>query len=164
MKRYDSMRGWWAYELYRQMKKNENIWLVTADLGYGMFDDIRKEMPQRFINTGAAEQAMIGIAVGLALEGKIPFVYSITPFLLFRPFETIRNYINREKIPVKLIGSGRDHDYKDDGYSHWPEEQVPILQVLSNINSYFPETKEQIPDLVDKVINSGQPDYINLRR
>ncbi|MDO8657799.1 MAG: hypothetical protein Q7K55_03600, partial [Candidatus Levybacteria bacterium] len=109
--RHDSMRGWFAYDLYNHMAKNENIWIITGDLGYKLFDYIRRDFPERFINTGAAEQAMIGIAIGLALDGKIPFVYSITTFLLYRPFETIRNYINYEKIPVKLIGSGRNKDY-----------------------------------------------------
>ena len=95
MKRHDTMRGWFAYELYQQMKKNKNIWLVTGDLGYKMFDSIKDDFPDRFLNAGSSEQAMMGIAVGLALKGKIPFVYSITPFLLYRSFETIRNYINQ---------------------------------------------------------------------
>ena len=91
------MRGWFAYYLHKQMSKNNKIWIITGDLGYKMWDQIRIDFPDRFINTGAAEQAMMGIACGLALEGKIPIVYSISTFLLYRPFETIRNYINQEK-------------------------------------------------------------------
>jgi len=164
MKRYDSMRGWFAYELYQQMKKNKDIWLITGDLGYKMFDFIRDEMPDRFINTGAAEQSMIGIAVGLALEGKIPFVYSITPFLIYRPFETIRNYVNHEKIPVKLIGGGRNKDYKEDGFSHWSEEDKQVMKIFSNIKSYWPKEKEEIPNLVESIINNKKPTYLNLKR
>ena len=164
MKRYDSMRGWFAYELYQQMKKNKKIWLVTGDLGYKMFDFIRDEMPDRFINTGAAEQSMIGIAVGLALEGKIPFVYSITPFLLYRPFETIRNYVNHEKIPVKLIGGGRDKDYGEDGFSHWSEEDKQVMKIFSNIKAYWPKEKEEIPNLLKSIINNKKPTYLNLKR
>jgi len=100
--RHNSMRGWFAYELYKQMARDERIWLVVGDLGYKAFDYIKRDFPDRFLNCGAAEQAMMGIATGLALNGKIPFVYSITAFLLYRPFETIRNYVNHEKIPVKL--------------------------------------------------------------
>lgn len=162
--RHDSMRGWFAYELYKQMAKDERIWIIVGDLGYGMFDYIRRDFPQRFINTGASEQAMTGIAVGLALQGKIPVVYSITTFLLYRPFETIRNYINHEKIPVKLIGSGRDKDYAHDGISHWALEDKKLLSILSNIKAEWPENKEELPKLVSDMIRSDNPWYINLRR
>lgn len=162
--RHDSMRGWFAYELYEHMVKNEKIWLIVGDLGYKMFDYIKRDFPERFINAGASEQAMIGIAVGLSLEGKIPIVYSITTFLLYRPFETIRNYINHEKIPVKLIGSGRNKDYAHDGISHWAEEDKEIMNILKNIKARWPETFEEIPNLVNNMIKSDDPWYINLRR
>jgi transketolase len=162
--RHDSMRGWFAYELYKQMAKNEQIWLVVGDLGYKAFDYIRRDFPERFINCGASEQAMTGIAAGLALEGKIPFVYSITTFLLYRPFETIRNYINHEKIPVKLIGGGRDRDYVHDGFSHWAEEDRKVLAIFENIEAKWPENKEKIPGIVEKMIKDNQPWYLNLKR
>src|SRR3989344_3555766 len=119
----DNQRAAFAASLHSQMLKNKNIWVVTGDLGYGMWDRIRDDFPDRYLNVGASEQAMMGIAIGLALEGKIPFTYSITTFLLYRPFETIRNYINYEKIPVKLVGAGRDKNYLHDGISHWPLEE-----------------------------------------
>lgn len=174
MKRHDSMRGWFAYELYQQMKKNKDIILLTGDLGYGMFDTIRDEMPDQFINTGASEQALIGIAVGLALEGKIPFCYSITPFLLYRPFETIKLYVAGENIPVKLIGSGRDKDYHIDGASHDASEIYDLFDnsdccnentaIFKNINTHFPQNKAQLPKIVDKMCKSGKPEFLSLRR
>lgn len=159
-----SIRGFFAYELHKQMKENKDIWLVTGDLGYGMFDRIKTDYPRRFINTGAAEQAMLGIVIGLALEGKIPFVYSITPFLIYRPFETIRNYIDHERIPVRLVGSGRDKDYSKDGFSHWATENKKVMGIFKNINSVWPESKEEIPELVKKMIQENIPWYINLKR
>jgi transketolase len=162
--RHDSMRGWFAYELYKQMTKDERIWLIVGDLGYKAFDYIRRDFPERFINCGAAEQAMTGIAVGLALNGKIPFVYSITTFLLYRPFETIRNYINYEKIPVKLVGGGRNKDYIHDGISHWAEEDKKVMKIFGNINSLWPEVKEEIPQIVEKMICDNNPWYLNLKR
>lgn len=162
--RHASMRGWFAYELYKQMAKDEKIWLIVGDLGYKAFDYIKRDFPNRFLNCGAAEQAMMGVATGLALSGKIPFVYSITTFLLYRPFETIRNYINHEKIPVKLIGGGRDRDYAYDGFSHWAEEDKEVLKIFSKINAVWPKNKEEIPQIVSKMINDGNPWYLNLKR
>ena len=181
MIKHDSMRGYFAYELYQQMKKKNNIWLLVGDLGYKVFDSIRDDFPDRFINVGASEQSLLDISCGLALEGKIPFVYSITTFLLYRPFETIRNYINHEEIPVRLIGSGRDKDYAHDGFSHWSEDteglftqanidnrpgstQYYLPGIFGNINPYWPETKEEIPGIVNDMIKSDKPSFLSLRR
>jgi len=97
MNKNQAMRPYFAECLHKEMKKNKDIYVLTSDLGYGMWDKIRKDYADRFINVGAAEQALIGISIGLALSGKIPVAYSITSFLLYRPFETIRNYVDYEK-------------------------------------------------------------------
>lgn len=158
------MRRHFAEILHEKMGRDARIWVVTGDMGYKMWDRVKMDFPERFINAGTAEQAMLGIGVGLALEGRIPFVYSITPFLLYRPFETIRNYVNREKVPVKLVGSGRSRDYSLDGFSHWAEEDKDIMKIFGNIRSRWPETKEEIPGLVEEMINNPVPYYINLRK
>ena len=165
IERHDSMRGWFAYELYNQMAQDESIWLVTGDLGYGMWDRVRDDFPDRFINTGASEQALLGLAIGLALEGKKPFVYSITTFLLYRAFELIRNYVNYENIPVRLVGSGRDRDYHIDGISHWSEDARPILETaFPNISTLWPQDKEEIPDMLERMVKEDKPWFISLRR
>lgn len=146
------------------MLKNDKIWIVAADFGYKMWDQIRLDYPKRFINVGAAEQAMMGVAIGLALEGKIPIVYTATPFLLYRPFETIRNYINNEKINVKLIGSGRNKDYLADGFSHWAQEDKAVMKLFNNIKAYWPNSIDELPSMVSKMVISRKPWYINLTR
>jgi transketolase len=158
------MRRCFVDILHAKMAKNKNIWVVTGDLGYKMWDEIKSSYGDRFINVGAAEQAMLGVGIGLALEGKIPFVYSITPFLLYRPFESIRNYVNQEKIPVKLVSSGRGRDYVHDGFSHWAQEDREIMGVLKNIYSKWPATNEELPDIVDEMIKNNAPYYLNLRK
>lgn len=150
--------------LYKEMQKNKKIWVVVGDLGYKMWDPVRKDFPNRFINVGAAEHTMMGIAVGLALDGKIPFVYSISTFLLYRPFETIRNYVNHEKIPVRLVGGAREKDYLDDGISHWPLEQKEVLKLFNNITVLWPEDVEEIEGMVKKMVKEHIPWYINLKK
>ena len=112
---YPTQKGYFAHYLYEEMKKNKNIWLVLTGVGFGMFDKIKEDFTDRVANCGASEQAAVGIAVGLALEGKIPFFYTIPNFLIYRPFEWIRNYIDHEQIPVKLISGGQGKDYLEDG-------------------------------------------------
>ena len=158
------MRRCFADVLYSRMVSNKRIWIVTADLGYKMWDQIKTDFGDRFINVGSAEQALVTLGIGLALEGKIPFVYSITPFLLYRPFESIRNYINYEKIPVKLIGAGRGRDYSCDGPSHWAEEDREIMKILTNIRSRWPQTNAEIPVLIDELLENNWPYYVNLKK
>ncbi len=146
------------------MVTNDKIWVVVSDLGYGFWDQTRRDFPERFINVGAAEQSLIGVGVGLALQGKVPILYSITPFLLYRPFETIRNYVNHEKIPVKLIGSGRGKDYEIDGMSHWAEEDKDVMKIFKNIKAFWPKDHTEIPKLVDLMIEDNNPWYINLKK
>ncbi|MAR39082.1 MAG: hypothetical protein CMD22_02960 [Flavobacteriales bacterium] len=148
--------------LINEMNKNEKIFLLTGDLGFGLFDDIRKDFPNRFINVGSCEQLMIGLAVGLSYEGWIPLCYSITPFLLYRPFEFIRNYLNHELANVKLVGGGRDKDYKNLGFSHWAEDDVKIMSSLENIEIYKPETMST--EIFNDFIYNNKPSYINLIR
>jgi len=162
--KHPSQRGWFSAELYEQMKNNNKIWLLTGDLGFKMFDNHFIDFPERVINCGASEQAMVGIAVGLALEKKIPFVYSITPFVLYRPYEWLRNYLQNEEIAVKLVGAGRNRDYEADGFTHWSEEAIPILDTLPKIIQFWPETKEEVPNMVKEMISNNKPSFISLRR
>lgn len=152
------MRRKFASDLYSLMSRDEKIVLITADMGYGMLDKIRDDFPDQFYNVGAAELVMMGMAVGLALEGKIPVTYSITPFLLFRPFEVIRNYINHERIPVIMAGSGRDDDYKDGGFSHYAGDH-DILKRFRNIVFLSGDDFD-----LNEIIYSGRPTYLNLKR
>lgn len=158
------MRRTFADLLYNRMKGNPKIYLLVGDLGYKVWDQHFADFPDRCINCGASEQAMLGIAVGLAQEGKIPFVYSITNFLLYRPFETLRNYLNWEKAGVILVASGRDRDYEHDGISHWSEDAKQVLDCLPNVTQYWPETKEEIPEIVSQAIINQAPAFISLKR
>lgn len=156
------MRRLFADLLFEEMKINHNIVLLTADLGYKMWDQVRDTLPNQFYNVGSAEQLLVGAGVGLALSGKIPVLYSITPFLLYRPFELIRNYLNHEKIPVKLVGSGRDKDYNHDGFSHWAENDG--MEHFQNIIRYYPKTDEEVRAFFWPLLYNKQPAYMNLRR
>jgi len=150
--------------LLNEMVNNENIITLTADLGFGLLDQVRNAFPERFYNVGAAEQLMIGAGVGLAEGGKIPVCYSMSSFLLYRPFEFLRNYVSAENIPVKLIGSGRDKDYSHDGLSHWAHDDEIVLKALPNIKIYKPKDIAELEAIWPEFINSPEPAYLNLTR
>jgi transketolase len=157
------MRKIFAGYLLEEMKKNEKIVIITADIGYGVLDEIRKQFSERFFNVGSSEALMIGTAIGLCYEGYLPICYTITPFLLYRPFDMIRNYVNYEILNIKLVGSGRDKDYSKDGFSHWCEDDVDIItNSFTNIKIYKP--LEFTKEIFLEVINTKGPCYLNLKR
>ena len=158
------MRRTFADILYKKMKIDKNIWLCVGDLGYKMFDNIRNDFSDRFVNCGSAEFSMLGVACGLSLEGKRVFVYSITPFLLFRGAEMIRDYINHEKIPVILTCSGRDNDYEHDGFSHFAGDCGDFINLFSNIHQYWPNSKDNIGSMIEDVLKQNNPSFISLKR
>lgn len=150
--------------LLNEMNTNDRIRVVTADSGFGVLDDIQQQHKDRFYNVGSAEQLMIGIGIGMAEEGLIPVCYSISSFLLNRPFELLRNYVNAERIPVKMLGIGRDKDYDRYGLTHWSHDDQSILAVLPNIRIYKPKSINELNAVWDDYINSPDPAYLNLRR
>ena len=157
------MRISFATELHNQMEQNKEVWLLVGGVGYHVLDQICKDFPERVIDCEASESAMVDIAVGLALSSKIPFVYFITPHI-YRAFEGIRNSLNHEKIPVKLIGVGRDRNYDKLGFTHWAEDDREVFGIFPNIISLWPETKEEISDIVKRMVNEPTPFYLNLKR
>ena len=156
------MRKEFASFLHGEMSYNEKIVLLTGDLGYGLWDQIKIDYPDRFYNVMSSEQLMIGSAVGLAMEGFIPIVYSITPFVIYRPFELLRNYLDHEKISVKLVGGGRDKDYGYLGFSHWAEEDIKVLSTLKNIKLFKPKKLKE--KTCKDFLYNKQPSYLNLSR
>lgn len=158
------MRKIFAQLLHTEMASNPDVFLITGDLGYGLWDKVRDDYPERFYNVGSSEMAMMGAAIGLAMEGKIPYVYSITPFAIYRPFEMIRNYLDHEKIPVNIIGGGRDKEYGYLGFSHWSHDDKKIMSVFPNIISSWPENDNELSNSFLYSLDKQLPTYINLKR
>ena len=132
------MRDAFNRELNRLAAVDENILLLTADIGFQVFDEFRGNYPDRFYNVGVAEANMIGMATGLALSGKIPFVYTIIPFLTMRAFEQIRTDVCIMNQPVKIIGVGGGVSYGTLGPTHHSLVDLAILRALPNMTVVTP--------------------------
>jgi len=158
------MRRFFASLVHAEMQRAGSIAVVTTDLGHGIWDAVRSDYPDRFFNVGAAEQAAAGVGIGLALAGKLPIVYSITPFLLCRPFELWRLYVGRELIPVKLVGSGRAREYLRDGPTHWADDDATILSMWPGVEAFWPTDEADLHEIFHGFLWSRKPAYLNLRR
>ena len=160
---HQSQRGYFAGALYDAMLADDSIYLIVVDLGYATFDRHFKSFPNRCINTGASEQAAVGIAVGLAESGMKPFVYTITSFFL-RAAETISLYVEHEQVPVVLVGAGREDDYLHDGYTHFGYASEKFLSTNMHLVSYYPKDKLDVPNIIKKMVKSKTPTFISLKR
>ncbi len=158
------MRNTFVTALHELMGQNEKVWLLTGDLGFGMFEQIERTYEDRFINAGIAEQNMIGMAAGMASCGLIPFVYSITPFLLYRGFEFIRNEVDHDNHNVKLVGGGRGRDYDYLGFTHWCEDDKKLMDCFPNIYAMWPYSRDEVAPMVTMMAEHNGPCYLNLSR
>jgi len=141
--------------------KDPRVYLLVGDIGYGVFDEFRAEFPHRFINCGLIEQTMIGISAGMALEGLSPWVYTITPFLIERPFEQIKLDINQQNVNVKLVGYA---DYPDQGPTHAEIDAPYLMAMFPNIMSCFPKTSIETRVLLDLMHKWEGPAFISLKK
>jgi transketolase len=142
-------------------KKDKKIILLVGDIGYGIFDDFRKEHPKRFFNLGICEQSLIGVASGLALEGLKPWVYTITPFLIERPFEQIKLDIDQQNTNVKLVGFA---DYPNLVPTHKEINAKKLMALFKNIKSYFPKDGKQTEKFIYESYKKIGPNFISLKK
>lgn len=128
------MRNTFANTFFEAGKQDSRLCVVVADISpAGAMDKFRQTFPQRFINTGVAEQIMIGMCAGMALRGLRPFAYTIATFTLFRPFEFVRDDLCYHNLPVTIVGIGGGVTYSTLGGTHHAQEDVAIASAIPNM-------------------------------
>lgn len=139
-----------------------NIILITGDLGFGVFDNFRKEFPEQFINAGVAEQNMTMVAAGMAIEGKKIFTYSIGNFPTLRCLEQIRNDICYHDLDVCIVSIGGGFSYGQLGMSHHAIEDLSIMRAIPNLKVFIPGTLDDVRWSLDQIIDENGPSYLRL--
>lgn len=158
------MRDAFNRELNRLAAENSDLLLLTADIGFQVFDQFRARYPDRFYNMGVAEANMMGVATGLALSGKRPFVYTIIPFLTMRAYEQIRNDVCMQNQPVKIVGVGGGVAYGMLGPTHHSIVDLAILRALPNMTVVSPCDPLESQKATRAAFNHPGPIYIRLGR
>jgi transketolase len=156
------MRTAFVNTLKELARKDERVFLVTADMGFSVFESFKEEFPDRFLNTGIAEQNTIGIAAGLAMSGKIVYVYSIIPFITMRCFEQIRLDLAYNNTNVKIVGVGAGFTYGSMGSSHHAIEDISIMRSIPNMTVFCPGDPFETEELVKRSYEIAGPVYIRL--
>lgn len=123
------MRAAFFDQLATLAEQDPRVLLLTADLGYMAIECFAERCPKQFINAGVSEQNMTGMAAGLAEAGFIPFLYSIAPFAVLRPYEFLRNGAVAHRQPVRVVSVADGFDYGTNGISHFGIDDIGTLRV-----------------------------------
>jgi len=153
------MRREFSRTLYKLMEEDSDIILITGDIGYNVFDNIKERFNDRYINIGCCEQSMIGVGAGLALQGMKPYLYTITPFIVERPFEQIKIDIDMNNVNVKIIGYD---DYPGQGLTHAVTDDASFMKLFKNIKSYWPKDSKETEKAIRESYELECPTFIRL--
>ena len=148
VKRQKLLKKSWVYH-------EETIWR-----SYRVFDDFREKYPERFINMGICEQSIISVASGMALEGLQPWVYTITPFLIERPFEQIKLDIDHQNVNVNLVGYS---DYPTLGPTHTELDAKKTMELFNNIESFYPSDGNEAEKMLIQAYETKGPTFTSLK-
>ena len=145
-------------------EKDKRVVLIIGDVGFSFIELYKEKFPNQFLNTGACEQSMMGIAAGMANVGFRPYVYTMKNFILLRPHEQVRNDIGFANANVKVFGVGGSEAYRFLGASHnlFPGEEEDILKHIPNLNCYFPKTEEETKEMMQQEYERKGPAYFSI--
>jgi transketolase len=148
--------------VYELAKKDERIFFIGSDLGIGTLDNFRLEMPDRFFMEGVSEANIVGMAAGLALEGKIVYVNTIATFLTRRCFEQVVLDLGLHNANVRLIANGGGVVYAPLGPTHLAIDDIAIMRAVPNMTIVAPCDADEMARLMPQTVDHKGPIYIRL--
>jgi transketolase len=162
----EAMRDSLLETVFNCMGRDKKICFISADFGSPILDKIRQEYPERFVNVGIAEQNLINVSTGFALEGCTVFAYAIAPFITMRCYEQIRVNLailsQIRKVNVNLIGVGAGFSYVVSGPTHQCFEDISIMRTLPNIEVLSVADAVSARQIIPHCLNVEKPSYVRL--
>lgn len=150
--------------VYELAKRDERIVFVGSDLGVGVLAEFKKEMPARFFMEGVAEQNLVGVAAGLAMEGHVVYLNTIATFLSRRCYEQVAVDLCLHNVNVRLIANGGGVVYAPLGPTHLATEDVAIMRALPNMTVVAPADAPEMIRFVHASVDHQGPIYIRVAK
>ncbi len=157
-----NMRQQMVTTLEELMATDERLVVVLAEISYSLFNKNNPTFAKRILNLGIMEQTMVSVAAGIAMEGFIPIVHSITPFLVERPFEQIKDDFCYQQLGGNFISTGASYDYSTEGMTHHGSGDIQILRSLPGMQIVVPGTAKEFDALFRESYANGSPTYYRL--
>jgi transketolase len=159
-----SMRDAFFDALYDIARQDSRVMMLTGDFGAPSLDKFRDNLKSQYINAGVAEQNMVTIAAGLALSGKIVYIYSIAPFVTLRCFEQIKLDLCCMNLHVTAVGVGAGYSYSTSGPTHHATEDLAVMRVLPGMTILNPSDNVMVKAFAEISYREPGPKYIRLDR
>jgi len=150
--------------VYEMAKNDKRIFFIGSDLGWNTLREFREEMPDRFFMEGINEAHAIGMATGLALDGKVVYVNTIATFLTRRSFEQVCLDMCMHNANVRMIGNGGGLVYAPLGSTHLAFEDIAVMRALPNMTIVAPADEDEMRRLMPLTVNHPGPMYIRLAK
>ncbi len=150
--------------IHELAQRDPRVVFVGSDLGAGVLDAMRKEMPERFFMEGVSEQAIIGIAAGLAMDGFIPYINTIATFLTRRCFEQLAVDVCMHHLPVRLIASGGGAVYAPLGPTHMALDDFALLRALPGMTIVAPADAPEMGRAMAATLDAPGPVYVRIAK
>lgn len=161
-----AMRDALLERIWGVMGHEAGVFFISADFGSPVLDRIRGDFPDRFVNVGIAEQNLINVSAGLALEGYTVFAYAIAPFITMRCCEQIRVNLamlsKARRMNVNLIGVGAGYSYVVSGPTHQCYEDISIMRAFPNMTILSPSDHISAAGLLERCLSKDSPKYLRL--
>ncbi len=145
-------------------RRDPRVIYVGSDLGAGTLDAMKAELPERFFMEGVSEANLIGMAAGLAMEGFIPYVHTISTFITRRAFEQVAVDLCMHDLPVRLIGNGGGLVYAPLGPTHMAVEDIAAMRSLPGMTVVAPADAEEMRRFMPHTLDRSGPIYIRLAK
>ena len=156
------MRNAFAQEITKLATEDEQVVLLSGDIGNRLFDQYKEAAGERFYNCGVAEANMIGMAAGLAMNGFRPVCYTIAPFITYRCMEQIRIDLCYHEQPVVVVGTGSGLAYASLGTTHHSCEEMGMLRLLPGMTVLAPADALEVRALLKASLRHDGPVYMRI--
>ncbi len=155
------MRNSFLNTMIECAENDKRVALLMAEVGFSVVEPFEKKFPDRFYNTGIAEQDLVLTAAGMAMNGFHPVAYSMAPFLPSRAFEMIKISVCYQNLPVILVSVGSGLSYSELGSTHHSIEESALMRTLPNMTVEFPSDGAELRDTLKYAFSQEKPFYIS---
>jgi len=157
----DAMRTVFGRTVTELLDEDPRAALVLADISVTEYlgEAVRRH-PERAVNLGIMEQAMVGVAAGLAMEGFRPIAHSLAPFMAERPYEQLKLDFGYQGLGGTFVSVGGSYDYAAEGATHHAPADVTLMLAIPGMEVLVPGHGEEVAALLRATYPNDRPTYL----